>query len=437
MSTDQLEMKYATKIMNFRRLEKGMSINLIWDNSILNHVDVNNIQKIMKEAAQTLVNIISNRITHNVICSHSDALEMAESATNLCTVASYHFFREVYQKSISTSKTRTKFFQDNLPEINPLPDQSTIFLTSTQMNVFGMIRAQKNYTNQCFINFNVKKDNLLGICFHELTETLGRTSGFEQNGLFFRSILDLCNYIEPNKRNFESYKSSSYFSINNGLSSIAYFNSDSKGDVVDWDSDKHPNDCFKSISKPNQLESLTYTDLIVLELLGYDLAPIEYQFDQMKIPIGCHFLTSLKSNYSMIKGPIKFEIVPSLPDGLLFSSNDGIITGTTKILSEPKKYTVIIKIDEHQSPNIELKGEFALVVVATPEYLLAQQKLKDLENIRKNKPNSTTEEALDETTGLSTTAIVFIVLLSLLVMTAIIGMSIYFARIYKKNQAKI
>jgi hypothetical protein len=411
------------KIMNHRRGEKGLSIHLAWDNSILQHAHCNDMKKIFIEAATILVDLIPNRLTHNVVCYHRDTISGGESTTSLFTLPSYEMLCQTYKKSCTNSKLRRDFFSANLPVENPLASDSIFFLSAAQMELFGIQSEQKSFSNQCFMNLEDTKHDLLGVCLHELTETLGRMSGFQDEyKKNYKSILDLSNFILPGHRNVNSYTPGSYFSIDCGESVIAYFNKDSSGDSSDWDSEKHVEDCCKAISQPNQKESLTLLDLTTFEILGYNLAPIEYKFDQIKIPIGCTFLSPLSCNYSIIKGIPSFSISPQLPEGLLFSTVNGSISGTTKIISPSIRYIVSFETRHHIG-----YGEFELSVIATQAYLLAQQ------SKNKQSPQETiSSENDDDKNGLSTATIVMISLLATLALIAIVGVSIFATRKHKK-----
>jgi hypothetical protein len=412
------------KIVNARRGDNGLTIRLSWDTSIYDHPQSEQLKLPFRTAANILVNLISSHVVHNVVCYHKVDLPpgQGESTTTLFTFPSYQYFRNAYKTSTSNSSIRKEFLQCNLPEQSQLisvDNGIVFFLSATQQTLFDISSPQlehATFSNQCFVNLLDPNCDLIGICLHELTETLGRLTGFTDpsNGKKYRSLLECSSFTKEGERSFEHFTPNSYFSINNGQSSLAYFNTNNKGDAMDWDNSRHKEDCFKAnlstTTDSNDNISLTLVDLTVLQVLGYNLAPIEYPFDTLKIPTGIIFKTSLRSNYSFIKGIKEFKMEPNLPEGLIFSPVSGEISGQTKKACELKTYKVSFD---------NTIGQFDLTVMERSGSSLAPV----------NNPQEQSDKVKnDANSGLSTAAIVSIALLSILLLVLIIGISILLTR---------
>ncbi len=461
-----------TKITNDLLKEEGFVINLAWDISIQNHPESSRMKQAFIDAAQLLVNSICSKVQHHVICFHNDTF-IAESSTSLFVV-SYELLKEGYLSSCQSSKLRTEFAKHNFPQgfPNPLLDSDNnnnndseniekFVISDTQRKLFN-IQIGQEVTNShlCFINLSESSYDLVGCCLHEITETMGRISPFEQQHQTeeklsnYRSIMDLGNYTSENERNKIKFQHGAYFSTNNGKTKLAYLNQNINGDSMDWDSQIHTKDCFKAISKPNMKESLTFEDLVLLEILGFDLMPITYHFGQnITLPVDAIFQFPAPNNYcpqntnnspTIVFNSTRFlfasnlpifSISPSLPNGLIFDSEKGTLAGQT---NEPISQTLFtVKINLFES---NVSGSFYLKIESSPNYEARKQrellakKLQQLKQIRKDvKPIADPHaNEIESTTALSTTDIIIITLFSVVVLIALIGLGVFIAEHIKK-----
>ena len=79
---------------------------------------------------------------------------------------------------------------------------------------------------------------------------------------------DLFRFSAPSTRTFAT-GTSAYFSINNGTTNLHGYNSGS-GDPQDWDSSIH--DEFNASTPSGQENDLTPSDMIAMDVIGYDVA---------------------------------------------------------------------------------------------------------------------------------------------------------------------
>lgn len=454
-----------TKITNHLLQDEGFVINLAWDVSIQEHLEAYRMKQAFKDAAQLLVDSICSKVEHTVVCYHKDTV-IAESTTSLFVV-NYALLKQSYEESCQTSKLRTEYakhnFSQDLHSLYDSEESKRFVISDTQRKLFN-IQIGENVTNAhlCFINLTDASYDLVGCCLHELTETMGRISPFqrqdpmwqgeEEEGkdIWYRSIMDLGNYVAEKKRNKIQFHPQAYFTTNNGKTQLGFLNKNVNGDSMDWDSESHPHDCFKASSKPNIKESLTFEDLVLLEILGFDLMPITYPFgNSLTLPVDAKFQFPIFNNYQPQKSYSSnnrvlfsltdskiFSISPNLPDGLIFDTQLGTISGQTNIPIEKTLFTV--KIDLLDS---NISGSFYLTIETNPNYELKKKRdmlLKKFQELQKGIKDGTIKPhagEIESSSDLTTADIVIIVLFSVVLLLVLVGLGI-FIHDHVKNNSK-
>jgi hypothetical protein len=109
--------------------------------------------------------------------------------------------------------------------------------------------------------------DFIGTALHEMTEVLGRIAGLSSGDY---SVQDLFRYTGDNVRALASAPGS-YFSINNGATALAAYNSVAGGDLGDWASSVGA-DSFLAFSNSDNVDALTSADLTLMDVLGYGAA---------------------------------------------------------------------------------------------------------------------------------------------------------------------
>jgi hypothetical protein len=321
-----------------RRGSNGFQVELTWDASITTDSEKN----IVRAASSILVRLITSKAIHTLnVKALSSGL--GESSTSIFTLPSYDNFRTSYQNAIGSSKIRSLLFDSNLPLSDPFAsDTPTYFYSATQTQAF-QLNAGTAQANQLMINFNQANSyDLISVCLHEMTESMGRIAGFTESGTIFRSLMDISSFTAANTRAVQ-YDDGAYFSIDAGNNNVSLFNTNNTGDAMDWSGVTFPLDSCNAFATPNVIESLSVPDLIVLEALGYNLAPIQYDLDEdiLKVNVGSSLV--IPNNYSQIIGIEEWTISPNLPDGLTFSSENGSISGVVLSLQSNTLYQVMAK----------------------------------------------------------------------------------------------
>jgi len=115
------------------------------------------------------------------------------------------------------------------------------------------------------------KYDFIGVAEHEITEVMGRsTLDLGSSGYF---PYDLFRFTNNSARSFNTNANASniYFSVDNGVTALKYFNPDNNGgDIQDWASSTPP-DCFDAAVPPGSELMLSAADMTALDVIGYQL----------------------------------------------------------------------------------------------------------------------------------------------------------------------
>ncbi len=106
------------------------------------------------------------------------------------------------------------------------------------------------------------------VAAHELSEVLGRISGFDASG--YRTAFDLYRYLAPGQL-ASSAKGRAYFSLDGGRTVLQSFNSGS-GDKGDWLASATTTDAFDASIARGRRKSVSVVDLATLDALGWNAA---------------------------------------------------------------------------------------------------------------------------------------------------------------------
>ncbi len=107
----------------------------------------------------------------------------------------------------------------------------------------------------------------IAVIEHELTEVMGRDAGLNPS---YYSMQDLYRYSAPGSLDL-SGSQADYFSIDKGVTSLAAFNTDPKGDLGDWAS--IGNDALVAFAPSGVADNLTTVDLLEMAAIGWSDIP--------------------------------------------------------------------------------------------------------------------------------------------------------------------
>jgi hypothetical protein len=129
--------------------------------------------------------------------------------------------------------------------------------------------------------------DFFGTVEHEVSEVMGRVSdlgsvkGGTEMATTLYSPMDLFRYTAPSTRALSPFTAPAYFSIDNGVTPLGYWNNYTTGgtnDVGDWEQNADPPgsgytpDAYNSGSNSDIDNPITSNDITLLNVLGYDLA---------------------------------------------------------------------------------------------------------------------------------------------------------------------
>lgn len=109
----------------------------------------------------------------------------------------------------------------------------------------------------------------VGALEHEIAEVMGRQVEYNSGGNW--EPLDLFRYSSAGTLATSGTVSSAYFSINNGTSNLAAFNTNSSLDFGDWASSVS-DDAYDASASKGVANTVSANDLLEMEMLGYTLA---------------------------------------------------------------------------------------------------------------------------------------------------------------------
>jgi hypothetical protein len=163
----------------------------------------------------------------------------------------------------------------NLPSADPASG-TQFFVSTSEAKALGLFPANSSGTdgwvgfdNTATYTFDPNNRTVngafdfIGVMAHEMTEVMGRISGFA-------SPLDLFRYSSPGVEVINPVSGpANYFSIDGGVTAINTFNSTNpNGDLGDWEGATF--DSFNASSGSGHAELVSDGDLIVMDALGYD-----------------------------------------------------------------------------------------------------------------------------------------------------------------------
>ena len=109
--------------------------------------------------------------------------------------------------------------------------------------------------------------DFIGVAEHELSEILGRISTLSSASTYAPSIEDFFRYTAPHVASYVPWVTGGYLSVDDGVTSLAPFNSLAQGDAADYASSTP--DPFNAFASSGVALPLTAADLTNMDALGY------------------------------------------------------------------------------------------------------------------------------------------------------------------------
>ena len=253
----------------------GMTIDVTWDPSVASAPA--DFEATVEAGIDILENTILNKITINIDVGYGEWNGQA-LPSNISEGGDYYYLPN--GSPISYSDLRSALAENetslagflslyDLPDGTSLDGQSTFDIGTAEAKALGLLSATDGSTDG-IVGFGLgfSGSELIGSALHEITHAMGRVTG--------ASALSLFRYTSPGNNDFTSNipAAPSYFSIDGGVTKIADFGE--KSDPSDFlnspASTLTPNDPFDETIAGSQL---TPQDLLMLNVLGFEINPIE------------------------------------------------------------------------------------------------------------------------------------------------------------------
>jgi hypothetical protein len=174
------------------------------------------------------------------------------------------------------------FGASSLPTSNPLTSAPDYFLTFAQEQALDLITNDPldgyvGLSDTEPFTFDPSNRSVsgeydaIGVLEHEITEVMGRVALYTTS---YVSAMDLFRY--SSSETLSQTDNAAYFSINDGKTALAWYNDGSNGgDPGDWASSGSTNvvaDSYDAFSSPGSAQTVSATDLNVLDMVGYTVA---------------------------------------------------------------------------------------------------------------------------------------------------------------------
>ena len=176
----------------------------------------------------------------------------------------------------------------NLPAADPITGTHAYYMTSAQAKALGLMGPSDaldgtvQFANNPPFDYD-RSDGIspgsydfYGSVAHEFSEVMGRELNAIGNEVQTGAPhgyypFDLFKYSAAGVRSFVGTEHG-YFSPDGGVTNLDNFNADSDDDFGDWAASAG-NDAFRAFSDYGVVNAVTATDIVVMDVIGWDAAP--------------------------------------------------------------------------------------------------------------------------------------------------------------------
>jgi hypothetical protein len=267
---------------------QALTINVTYDSSVTSLANAAQVQAAFATAAQTFQSYYLNPITVNLTVywgntgPFSSGIGLGASITELVGTYNYSQLSNALRNSRSTAADTNSFA--SLPASDPIAGNSW-WVPRAEAKALGLSGVSANdpdadgeigfasdvsYTFDATNRAVAGKYDFIGVAQHEISETMGRIPGLNF-GFSGYVPYDLFRFAADGARSFDPNANSVYFSVDNGVTPLRFFNASiNGGDIQDWASGGAP-DAFDAFSSSGIKLDLSAVDLMTLDVIGYKL----------------------------------------------------------------------------------------------------------------------------------------------------------------------
>ncbi|MDE1943393.1 MAG: NF038122 family metalloprotease [Betaproteobacteria bacterium] len=288
-----------------------MQINLTWDSSVAAAPAA--FKTVVEAAAQVFDTQILNQITVTLAVGWGEdngaslgtgALGTADPSNSLVTTT-YTGLTSSLQKAAIANGVSS--LVANLPTTDPSSGSGTWLVTSAEAKALGLTTSTSssttpdgymgfatsnwNYATTDSNQLGLQQYDLFATALHEISHDLGRINGLSL-GTNVYDALNLYTYASSGNIQLGA-TAPAYYSIDGGNTNLNNFNMSSGGDPADWPSTLY-NDSFGG-GADGVPGPMSATDWLVMESLGYHIAPTYILNGPAAVNVGAHDYLTLST----------------------------------------------------------------------------------------------------------------------------------------------
>ena len=269
----------------------ALTINVTYDSSVTNIGTLAQVQTAFGAAVQTIQNLYTNKSSVNITVYSANAgpftnIDLGESFTEFTGGFKDGFLYSDITTALRSARTTLADSNSvaSLPGSDPTGGSQPWLVATAEAKALGGLDISANdpaedgeigfATNTAYTfdpnNRAVpEKFDFIGIAEHELTEVMGRNT-FGLDGSGFYVPYDLFRFTSSGVRSFDPNATGVYFSVDNGVTPLKFFNPNNGGDIQDW-ATSSPHDSFDASITSGVEGTLSAADLTAVDIIGYKL----------------------------------------------------------------------------------------------------------------------------------------------------------------------
>jgi hypothetical protein len=241
----------------------------------------------VKNVVSSVTNYLSAHFTNPVTISID--IDWANLGSNILGQTQNEFYALPGYSTIPSSLAATSTTADDASTVAALPGSSPVsnaawVATQAQLKAWGYTGfANPDATITFSSSFPFDFDNsdgvtsgsydFYGVAAHEITEVMGRIlwqGSVTSGGQPVYMASDLFKYSGTGTHVVSSGTTAGYFSVDNGATHLANYNTVNGGDFGDWSSTPDIQDAARAFAPSGTVEPVTDTDLRALDVIGWN-----------------------------------------------------------------------------------------------------------------------------------------------------------------------